>query len=195
MCLYANQLVFAHTFASRPRLVLYPRLGSLTVDITWTRIISLDKNRSIDLSVATGDNEIVHANVRLRPASAGLRLHIGKAEIQEPQDLDRDTTAGVLSLKRLAPNVDVPIRIPYSLEHDLHEISTRVEVMYTTQLGDFSYVSLSNTPIQLPLGVNVRDVFKANRLVSVFDPRDLLIEIVSFRPLVSRLQRRHPCEF
>jgi hypothetical protein len=180
--LHANQLAFTHIFSEspteltstavrgsftllgRPRLVLYPRSGSLTADITWIRTISLDKTRSIDISISTGDNEIIHADLRLRPASAGLRLHVVKAEIQDQQHhLDRETTAGVLSLKGLLPRTNFSIRVPYNLERDLNEISIRVEVKYTTRSGEYTCISIITTPIQLPLGVNVRDVFKADR--------------------------------
>lgn len=75
---------------------------------------------------------------------------------------------GVIEIGEVSSNNNVRIKIPYSVETDLKEITVKLEVFYTTNHGDFVFACSSRIPISLPVGVNVQDIFKRGALFSKF---------------------------
>ncbi|KAK3068630.1 hypothetical protein LTR53_013663, partial [Teratosphaeriaceae sp. CCFEE 6253] len=87
----------------------------------------------------------------------------------------RDDTAGTkpgqLLLSDLHPWKDALVEIPYTVEQSTPDISMRLEIRYETAKGSFSYLKSIMLRHELPLDVDVDDVFHLDRLLSSFTIR------------------------
>lgn len=87
-------------------------------------------------------------------------------------DTELDTSqGGFIRTGAISPDTSLRISLPYSLEHNLNEISTKVEAQYTTSSGSFNFTATNTISIALPLDVDVNDIFKASTLFSRFSIR------------------------
>jgi hypothetical protein len=155
-----------------PSLLVYPHGESLEVRATLANDIHIDKLRSIVLTIATGRNSTEGLDLRLKSASAGLRLHTADAEIIESNHSQLDTSqAGMLKLGAVDEGVDVKVRVPCSTERSLDELTVKLEAHYQTSQGMFSYLRTSVIAAALPLDVDVNDIFKSQALFSRFSIR------------------------
>lgn len=155
-----------------PSLLVYPHGDSLEVRATLANDIHIDKLRCIVLTVVTGRNSTDSLDLRLKSASAGLRLHTADAEIIESNHSQLDTSqAGMLKLGAVDAGVDVKVRVPYSTERSLDELIVKLEANYQTSQGTFSYLRTSAIAAALPLDVDVNDIFKSQALFSRFSIR------------------------
>ena len=157
---------------SGPSLLVYPHGDSLEARATLASDIHIDKSRSIVLTIATGRNSTESLDLRLKSASAGLRLHTADAEITEGNHSQLDTSqAGMLKLGAVDAGADVKVRVPYSTERSLDELTVKLEANYKTSQGTFSYLRTSIIAAALPLDVDVNDIFKSQALFSRFSIR------------------------
>lgn len=157
---------------SGPSLLIYPHGESLEARATLANDIHIDKLRSVVLTIATGRNSTERLDLRLKSASAGLRLHTADAEIIESNHSQLDTSqAGMLKLGAVDTGVDVKIRVPYSTERSLDELTVKLEANYQTSQGTFSYLRTCVIAAALPLDVDVNDIFKSQALFSRFSIR------------------------
>jgi hypothetical protein len=155
-----------------PSLLVYPHGDSLETRATLANDIHIDKLRSIVFTVVTGRNITESLDLRLKSASAGLRLHTADAEIIESNHSQLDTSqAGMLKLGAVDAGVDVKVRVPYSTERSLDELTIKLEATYQTSQGTFSYLRTSIIAAVLPLDVDVNDIFKSQALFSRFSIR------------------------
>ena len=105
----------------------------------------------------------------IRPATAGLRLQTSEAKVAEGSlDISKKSHAGAIRFNSMKTNSVIKLRVPFSLEQEVNDLSLKLEVLYTTEKGEFSIALNPTTSIMLPLGVNVQDVFKHNALFSKF---------------------------
>ncbi|KEQ98887.1 hypothetical protein AUEXF2481DRAFT_1718 [Aureobasidium subglaciale EXF-2481] len=157
---------------SGPSLLVYPHGKSLEIRTTLANEIHIDKIRSIELTVVTGRNNTESLDLRLKSASAGLRLHTADAAIIESDHAHLDTSqAGTLRLGAAGSEVVLKIRVPYSTERALDELIIKLEANYQTSQGLFSYLRTSAVSAALPLDVDVNDIFKSHALFSRFSIR------------------------
>ncbi|KAI5266202.1 hypothetical protein E4T47_08310 [Aureobasidium subglaciale] len=157
---------------SGPSLLVYPHGESLEIRTTLANQIHIDKIRSIELTVVTGRNNTESLDLRLKSASAGLRLHTADAEIIESDHAHLDTSqAGTLRLGAAGSEAVLKIRVPYSTERALDELTIKLEANYQTSQGLFSYLRTSAFSAALPLDVDVNDIFKSHALFSRFSIR------------------------
>jgi hypothetical protein len=155
-----------------PSLLVYPHGDSLETRVTLANDIHIDRLRSIVLTIVTGRNSTESLDLRLKSASAGLRLHTADAEIIESNHSQLDTSqAGMLKLGAVDAGVDVKVRVPYSTERSLDELTIKLEANYQTSQGTFSYLRTSVIAAALPLDVDVNDIFKSQALFSRFSIR------------------------
>ncbi|KAI9689372.1 MAG: hypothetical protein M1822_010023 [Bathelium mastoideum] len=163
----------ASTHASKaPRILCYPRMGALNANVALCREIHIDKTKFVDIAVGTADNEVVSLDLRLRAGSAGLRLHTNRAEVVESStDVHHKSNTGAIKFTELAVNTKFVVRIPYDVESTLRELSVRPEISYTTRHGEFIFLGNATIPVELPLDVNVFDIFKEKALFSKFTVR------------------------
>ncbi|THY07333.1 hypothetical protein D6C89_00384 [Aureobasidium pullulans] len=157
---------------SGPSLLIYPHGDSLEARVTLAKEIHIDKIRSIVVAVATGRNQAESVDLRLKSASAGLRLHTADAEIIDNDHKQLDTSqAGTLRLGAVELQTHVKIRVPYSTERSLDELTVKLEATYQTSQGTFAYLRTSAVSAALPLDVDVNDIFKSQALFSRFSIR------------------------
>ncbi|KAL9615048.1 MAG: hypothetical protein Q9167_000471 [Letrouitia subvulpina] len=150
-------------------ILLWPDPEAFEAWMSPCRKIHLEKSRSIDITLSSGRNYVARGSLVLRSGSAGLRLHTAETQLIDNQSSSFDVSQpSNILFGPQNKNTKMQLRIPYSLEKDLKVISVRIEVSYQTECGDFVYACSSESPIQLPLGVNVQDIFKEHTLFSKF---------------------------
>lgn len=154
---------------SRPSIYCYPPPEGLQAKVVSTHVVNLSENRTLELELNSGRNDIKAGTVRVRPATAGLRLRISEAELVEGEmNITANNEAGNIEFVQLGPNSFVRFRIPYTVEENHPTLAARAEVSYETQHGKFSYSSVHNVVSALPISVNVQDMFKDQVLFSRF---------------------------
>lgn len=157
---------------SGPTLLIYPHGDSLKVRATLANEIHIDKIQSVVFTILTGRNKTDSLDLRLKSASAGLRLHTADAVVIESDHGQLDTSqAGMLKLGAVEAGVVLKVRVPYSTERSLDELNIKLEAAYQTSQGTFSYLRTSKIPAALPLDVDVHDIFKSRALFSRFSIR------------------------
>ncbi|KAI9785522.1 MAG: hypothetical protein M1839_009263 [Geoglossum umbratile] len=159
----------AVTAAKRSRIVYYPPPTALRAKTRLPKLLHLDVVRSIEIEIATGWNSVLRGELRLRCASAGLRLRTADTELVEGNvHVEDKSKPGIISFGSLAAGSSVVFQLPYVLESDLSDLAVKIEVAYTTEKGSFLFATTSTESIVLPLGVNVQDIFKEKALFSKF---------------------------
>ena len=129
----------------------------------------LDCNRALEIEILSGWNEIRTGQLQVRAATAGLRLQTSEAKVASGSlELSGKSEAGIIRFSAMDSGSIVRLRLPFTLEHEVNNVSLRVEISYTTDKGTFLFVTSPTVSIMLPLGVNVQDVFKHEALFSKF---------------------------
>ena len=99
-------------------------------------------------------------------------MHTNKVEsVHESVEIHDKSSTGVIKFVDLPANKKFVVRIPYDVETTLRELSMRPEVTYTTEHGEFLFFGDATILVELPLDVNVFDIFKENALFSKFSVR------------------------
>ena len=144
----------------------------MDVTIALSRSIHIDKTKLIEVHINTADNETSSLELRLSAGSAGLRLHTNKAEtVQDDIKIDEKPNTGTIKFANLPANIKFAVQVPYDVETTLRELSIRPEVTYTTNQGEFVLLGNTTISVELPLDVNVFDIFKEKVLFSKFTVR------------------------
>lgn len=157
------------TFFKGPKLLVYQRSESFDVRLYSSRYMHLDRNRSLEFEFSSGWNAVTSGELHVRAATAGLRLQTSEAKVTKGSlELSRKPEAGVVRFGTMHSGSFVKLTMPFNLEHEVNEISLKLELSYTTDKGTFFYASTPSISIMLPLGVNVQDVFKHKALFSKF---------------------------
>ncbi|KAJ4414965.1 hypothetical protein N0V82_007614 [Gnomoniopsis sp. IMI 355080] len=153
-----------------PHVVLFQRTDALNLKVEPATIVQLDRDNAMDLELSTGWNDVSKCDVRVRPATGGLRLLAAEARIVGEGDQPQPYTpeAGLFSFSDLDAESSVRLRIPFTTEQDVASVSVKVEVKYTTESGTFTLTQTPSISLALKLGVNVQDVFKHSALYSRF---------------------------
>jgi hypothetical protein len=164
--------VSAHSLkaAKKARILCFPRTESFDARIYLSPFIHIDKPRHIEIHCTSGWNEITRAEVRLKSASAGLRLRTANASVPSGEvGITDKTKPGLVAIGAMAANSSATLKIPYDMETILQDLNIKIEVDYYTANGQSHYFSSSTIPVDLPLDVNVHDHFKKNILLSKFN--------------------------
>ena len=105
---------------------LYPRTDALGARLESPRHVVLEDNRSVTVCISSGWNKILQGELRLRSASAGLRLQTADAEVlNRSLEITGRPRPGVLQFGQLPAQRHVRLKVPYALEQNLPEISVR----------------------------------------------------------------------
>ncbi|TAQ89530.1 hypothetical protein B7494_g2133 [Chlorociboria aeruginascens] len=157
------------SFFRCPKLLIYHRTEAFDVRSSASRYMHLDRNRSLEIELSSGWNDVTSGELHIRAATAGLRLQTSEAKIVEGSVvLSRKSEAGVIRFGAMESDSKAKFRMPFNLEHEVNDISLRLEISYMTEKGNFVFATTTTMSIMLPLGVNVQDVFKHNALFSKF---------------------------
>lgn len=155
--------------SQKPRINVYPQSNALEARAEHCKDIHLENTRSIEISLSSGWNSISGGRLSVRAGTAGLRLHTAKAEVADGQlDIRDSSKPGLLEFGELAAESNTKINVPYTLENDLKNITVRLEVIYTTEHGEYTFACTPSISTLLPLGVNVQDIFTKKALFSKF---------------------------
>lgn len=169
--------------AKKSRVLCFPPPQAFAVEMTWTRDIHIHKTRSIELELSSGWNDIQKTELRLRSGTAGLRLRSSEVAITVG-DLDIQDTSrpGIIEFSGLGRGQSAVLQIPYDVEENPRELAIRLEATYYTEKGTFEYFAPFTVSVDLPLDVNVHDVFKETALFSTFNIKvanNIPIELLS----------------
>ena len=153
-----------------PFVLCYPPAEGLEAKISPSSLIDLGEYRTMEVQLKSGWNDISKGSIKLKPATAGLRLLVSNVSVVNSDiNLRKDsTTTGHLEFENLPPNSHVTLRVPYTVEGTHNTLFTRVDVSYKTSHGLFSFTTTSWAMATLPVSVNVQDIFKDDILFSKF---------------------------
>ncbi|KAJ5832647.1 hypothetical protein N7474_000958 [Penicillium riverlandense] len=153
----------------RPYIYCYSSPDGLQARVVSPRLINLETMRTLELELNSGRNDIKTGTIRVRPATAGLRLRIAEAEVVDGNlEVVANHESGVIEFARLAQHSFVRVRIPYTVEEAFSALSARAEIGYETDQGRFAFSSVHSVVATLPISVNVQDIFKDELLFSRF---------------------------
>ncbi|KAI1000220.1 hypothetical protein K3495_g7978 [Podosphaera aphanis] len=156
-------------FLKCPKLLLYQRPETMDIKLDSSKSMQLRRERFLELEVSSGWNQVTSAEIRIRSATAGLRLQTSEPKlISGTTDLRKNQDPGLVCIGALERDVRVRIAIPFNLEQEVGEISVKLEMTYITEHGTFLFALTSSVPVMFLLGVNVMDVFKHKSLFSNF---------------------------
>ena len=156
----------------RPYVLLYPHTKAFDASAHLAKTNHMHKTKHLEIRLGSGWNEVQGIDIRLKPASAGLRLYLSDAEAEGiDRRNEKDAKTGVLALGSLAAEQEVTVQIPYTMDHAISKIIVRLEAHYSTADGDFSFIAAVKLPAALPLDVNVDDLFRHDALFSTFSVR------------------------
>ena len=151
-------------------ILCYPKPDALDASITHCRTIHIDKARSIEIECRNGLSNVRIAHLRLRSASAGLRIKTADTKvINGTAKVNVKSEPGVIEVADLEASSSIRLGVPYSLDSDMNEITMRLEISYHTSDGEFKFLSVATIPVSLALDVNVHDLFKCDVLYSKFN--------------------------
>lgn len=156
--------------AKKNRVLCFPRTEAFQAKLYLSHFIHIDKPRHIEIECRSGNNNVNKAEIRLKSASAGLRLRTADATVTlgDTEVLEKPKP-GVVCVGAMPADTIARFQIPYETETMLPDLTVRMEIDYITADGPFHYYSSFTIPIELPLDVNVHDHFKNYSLVSRFN--------------------------
>ncbi|EME85799.1 uncharacterized protein MYCFIDRAFT_104391, partial [Pseudocercospora fijiensis CIRAD86] len=154
-----------------PFVFLYPREHAFDAQMRRSSDIHIEKARHFEVVLSAGQNEINSISIRLKPASAGLRLHLADAKADGIAIQAGENKPGMIGLAALPAGQQGTITVPYTTEHPVKDIMVRLEVEYTTSDGTFTFLQSGKLPNELPLDVDVNDIFQLDTLFSSFTVR------------------------
>ena len=154
---------------TRPYVYCYAAPDGLQAKVVPPHFINLGDMRTMEVELDSGRNDIKNGVIRVRPATAGLRLRVAEAKMVEGKvEANVKNDAGNIEFTDLAPKSFVRFRIPYTTEENHGFVFARLEVIYKTDKGQFSYSTVCSVTSALPISVNVQDIFKNDALFSRF---------------------------
>ncbi|KAI9923776.1 hypothetical protein MW887_008258, partial [Aspergillus wentii] len=164
-----REVVDAEEEDSRPYIYCHPPPDGLRAKIVSPHLVNLEGMRTLELELHSGWNDIQTGTIRVRPATAGLRLRIAEAEVVEGEiNIVANNESGTIEFTKFGAQSFVRFRIPYTVEEPHAMLTARAEVGYETTHGRFSYSSVHSISSALPISVNVQDIFKDEVLFSRF---------------------------
>lgn len=153
----------------RPFIYCYPPPDGLRAKVVSPHLINLEAMRTLELELDSGRNDIKAGTIRVRPATAGLRLRIAETEVVEGDlEVVANNDSGVIEFTQFAARTFVRLRIPYTVEEAFSTLSARAEIGYESAQGRFAFSAVHNVIATLPISVNVQDVFQDEVLFSRF---------------------------
>lgn len=157
----------------KPDVKLYQRADAFDVDLVASKHTSLDKSNCLDLVVRSGWNNLSACEVRVKPATGGLRLQTTEAKLVDWEDgFAKAPESGLFHLKPMGADKTATVRFPFTVENDNGVVAARLEATYKVEGGDddetFHFAKSLSIPVALALNVNVQDVFKHEALFSRF---------------------------
>src|ERR1700712_4670368 len=81
----------------RPYIYCYPSADALQAKIVSPHLINLQSMRTLELELDSGRNDIKSGTIRVRPATAGLRLRLAETEVVDGKlEVDPNHESGII---------------------------------------------------------------------------------------------------
>jgi trafficking protein particle complex subunit 10 len=155
----------------RPRvsnILCYPRYNGFDVKIHPSRRIHIDQTRCLEIDCTNGPVTLDNGELKLKSASSGLRLHIADATVMSGDSIiSTKASPGIIMIRHLQQHSNIRIRVPYELDDSHQDISIRIDV--SSKSSNLEYTSIETVRVELPLDVNVHDLFKSGYIFSRFN--------------------------
>ncbi|EXJ93285.1 hypothetical protein A1O1_01677 [Capronia coronata CBS 617.96] len=155
--------------------LVYPFSESFDVRISHSRHIHLAQTRRLLVEILPGANEAKQCKLRLKTATAGLRLNIHDAQLLggvRPSAALRTAREGdalVLIVDDLEPDSLTQVEIPYTTEIASEpSVTLRIDANYETSQGVFTMYGTALVNVILPVTVNVQDISRTGCMYSRF---------------------------
>ena len=169
-------LPFTEPVERKPRIHCYPPEDALRGELTHATYAEVNKKRNFEVGWTNGWNNVRNCELRLKSASAGLRLYTAEAKrVRGGVEISNTPQAGVIQFSSMQqqseePQAPAQFRIPYDLESpsSTSVIAIGMDLIYQTEEGEFKFLLDAVLSTELPLAVNVHDVFKEYVLFSRF---------------------------
>lgn len=156
-------------------ILVYPHDRSLAMRIRTSSTLHLSETRRLCIELRPGQNRITQCKLRLKTATAGLRLNVHDARLLDHgRSLDSLRTARegdtlLMVIDDLMPDSLIAIEMPYTLEiQSSASIAIRVDAGYETERGQFQLSEMAVVNVLLPVTVNVQDVYRPSCTYSRF---------------------------
>jgi hypothetical protein len=165
-----------------PSVMVYPRSDALSVNMTTLTNIMLGEIRRLSLILDPGSNSIDQCQIRVQPASAGLRLAVHESRSATSLTVRQEQETQVIEFDKLQPGKSVSVDIPFSVEvAATSSIVVKCEVEYHVGEQVYRLFETCNIDILLPVSVNVQDIYRESSYFSKF-----LIRPATLVPIVLR---------
>jgi len=155
-----------------PNILVYPRPDAFALRVTTAPVVHLAEPRHMAIHLDPGTNNVIQCQLKLRAATAGLRLQIHDIRLQDPRlaklKVAREREALMIHVDDLQ-NRPVDMEMPYSIENQSGpSVTLRLEAIYTTDRGTFHLYDTAKVKVILPVTVNVQDVYRSSHMYSRF---------------------------
>ncbi|EXJ80091.1 hypothetical protein A1O3_08377 [Capronia epimyces CBS 606.96] len=155
--------------------LVYPFFQSLEVRITPSPHIHLAQIRRLLVKIRPGANEVKQCKLRLKTATAGLRLNIHDARWLDGTRRSvalrtaREGDALILVVDELKSGSLTEVEIPYTTEVPSEpSVILRVDANYETSQGVFTLYDTAFINVILPVTINVQDIYRSGYMYSRF---------------------------
>ncbi|RMD43164.1 hypothetical protein DV735_g1915, partial [Chaetothyriales sp. CBS 134920] len=169
----------AHLSTMQPGLAsssifLYPGPGSPILELSPSPDISLGKLRTVTLKIQAIDQDLSRCKLRMRAATAGLRLQLYDAVAHgESSELGlevaRENEATWLLFPPIAKAEATEIVVPFTLENaNEAAILVKCELSYSSGEEQYTLFETCQADVFLPVSVNVQDIYRTSYWFSRF---------------------------
>lgn len=151
----------------------FPPAHGLRAKITPTHRIDLSLERTFDVEIQNGQNDVSQGTCLIKPLTDGLDLDTSRTSLIGGEgDVEMVPEAAAVSFSNLASESFARISIPFSTDPAISEtVEIRLEIEYETPRGQFFYMAESKVELALPISVNVQDTFRFDFLLSIYTIR------------------------
>ena len=161
---------------NKPLIHCYPPKDALRGEILHATYTEVNKKRTFEVGWTNGWNIVRSCELRLKSASAGLRLYTAEAKwLRGDMEISNTPQAGIIQFSSSQqqpeePQTPAQFRIPYDLESPSNTsvIAIGMDLTYQTDEGEFKFLLDAVLSTELPLAASVHDVFKEHILISRF---------------------------
>ena len=167
----------------KPRILCYPPKDALRGDVSYATHTKVNERQTFEVGWTSGWNTIHDCELRLKSASAGLRLFTAEASrVRGDIKISDAPQTGVIRFSPMVQQqqhqqqqpekrqLSAQFSVPYDLESapTTNMIAIGMDLVYRTDEGEFKLMLDATLSTELPLAVNVYDIFKEAMLVSRF---------------------------
>ena len=156
----------------RPWAFVYPCQWALGAELALAGTVFLGEASRLEVRLNSGQNDITALSLKLRPASAGLRLHTADLDVEgiriAPEAI---STTGEMEFEGMKQHAAAVLSVPYTLETPAASIVVHLVARYRTAAGLFTFMTSATLSTVLPLDVEVHEIFHFDKLFSTFAVR------------------------